>query len=74
MVARVCGAGGLGVLWRLGEDLAGAVEAGEGLGELRADADDLDDGRDQEGEEHDVGDEAAEGEAVRRRSGARRGT
>ncbi len=62
MVAEAVRAGGLGVLFVLGEDLGGAVEAGEGLGELGADGDELDDGGDHEGEEHDVGDVAAGGE------------
>ena len=68
------GAGGFGVFFALVEDLGGAVEAGEGFGELGADGDELDDGGDHEGEEHDVGDVAAGGEVCRRRPGGRRGT
>jgi hypothetical protein len=58
-------AGGLAVLLGFGEDLGGAVEAGEGFGELGADADELGDGRDHEGEEHGELDVAAYVEAVR---------
>ncbi len=61
---EVVGASGLGVFLVLGEDLGGAVEAGDGLGELGADGDELDDGGDHEREEHDVGDIAAGGEAA----------
>ena len=55
-------AGGFGVFLGLGEDLGGAVEAGEGFGELGADGDELSDGGDHEREEHHVGDVAAGGE------------
>ncbi len=47
------------------EDLGGAVEAGDGFGELRADGNELDDGNSHEGEEHDVGHVAAGGELSR---------
>ena len=57
--AELDGAGGVGVLFALAHDLAGAVEAGEGFGELRADGDELHDGRGHEGEHHDVGHVAA---------------
>ena len=40
-------------------NLAGAVEAGEGFGQLGADGDELHDGRGHEGEKHDVGEVAA---------------
>ena len=60
---KVVGAAGLGVLFALGEYLGGAVEAGDGFGELGAYADKLDDGSDHEREKHDVGDVAAGGEA-----------
>ena len=53
---------GIDVLRRLREDLLRPLEAGERLGELRPDADDLEDGSDQEPEEDGVGEEAAHGE------------
>ncbi len=57
------GAGGVGKFVVLGEDLHGAVEAGDGFGELGADVHDLEDGRDHEGEEHGVLHVVAFGEA-----------
>ncbi len=60
--AEDLGAGGLVVLGSLGEDLAGAVESGDGFGELGADGDQLRYRGDHEGQEHDVGDVAAGGE------------
>ena len=56
-------AGGLGVLFLVGHDFHGAIEAGDSFGELGADGDELDDGGDHEREEHDIGDVAAGGEA-----------
>ena len=47
---------------RLREDLLRPLEPGERLGQLRADPDDLEDGRHQEPEEDGVGEEAADGE------------
>src|SRR5580704_12171099 len=49
------GAGRLGVFFLLVEDLGGAIEAGYGFSELRADGDELHDRHGHEGEEHDVG-------------------
>ncbi len=59
---------------RFVENLGGAVEAGEGFGELGADGDELDDGGDHEGEQHGVLDVAADVEAVGGDLVARRGT
>ncbi len=56
-------AGGFAVFLGFVEDLGGAIEAGEGFGELGADGDELDDGGDHKGEKHDVGDVTAGREA-----------
>ena len=48
------------VLRPLAQDLARPLEAGERLGQLGADRDDLEDGRDEEPEEDGVGEEAAQ--------------
>lgn len=58
------GTAGVGILGGFVEDFAGAFEAGDGFGELGADADDLEDGGDEEAHEGGEGDEAAEGEGA----------
>src|SRR6185369_10561986 len=49
----------------LAEDFAGAIESGDGFSKLRADANDLDDGRDQKNQEHVIGEESADCEFSR---------
>lgn len=58
------GAAGSFVLGLFVEDFAGAFEAGESLGDERADAGDLHDGSDEHGEKGDVGEESAERHAA----------
>src|ERR1700722_9631415 len=43
---------GVSILFHLGEDFGGAVEAGEGFGELGSDVHNLENGGDHEGQEH----------------------
>ena len=58
------GASGLAIFLGLVEDLGGAIEAGEGFGELGADGDELDDRGNHESQEHRVFDVTAHVEAV----------
>ena len=60
------------VLGRHLQDLADAIEAGERLGDLRADRRDLHDRRRHQAGEEDVGDEVAERHRARRGSRGRR--
>ena len=60
---EIVSSGWLGVFFLMGHDLHSAVEAGDTFGELSADGDQLNDGGDHKGEEHDVGDVATCGEA-----------
>ena len=52
------------VLFQFGHEFVGAVEAGKGLGQLRADGDDLKDRRGHEDQEHVVAQVVAEGPAM----------
>ncbi len=59
---EIVSSGWLGVFFLMGHDFHGAVESGDTFGELGADGDELNDGGDHKGEEHDVGDVTAGGE------------
>src|ERR1700688_4256319 len=54
----------LGVFFSFGKDFAGAVEAGDSLGQLGADIHYLEDGGNHEGQEHGVGEVITEGDLV----------
>ena len=58
------GAAGALIFFELGHDLVGAIQAGKGLSQLGADVDDLEDGRDHEGEKHVVAEVVADGPSV----------
>src|SRR5271165_6319411 len=64
--AECVGARGICEFVTLGEDLHGAVEAGDGFGKLRADVHNLKDRRNHEGQQHRVLEVAAGGHAARK--------